>query len=64
MKNLFLLGLVIGAAYSAIDTMAVTQKTMEAIDAQSFERNECVQVYDVDSDGEIVEHCNKRNTNE
>jgi hypothetical protein len=59
MKNLFLIGLAIGAAYSAFDTMAITTKTMQSIDAQSFEREKCIQQYNDDADGEIIETCHE-----
>lgn len=57
MKNMFLLGLAIGAAYVGIDSMASMNETMRAIDAQSFEHDRCVQVYDSESDNEIIEKC-------
>lgn len=60
MKNLFLIGLVIGAAYSAFDTMAITQKTMDAIDAQSFDAENCIQYMESDNDG-VYEVCKRNN---
>lgn len=59
MKNLFLIGLAIGAAYSAFDTIAATQQVMR--EQSSFESDTCIQTIDAKNDNEVTETCKEIN---